>query len=418
MGTTPETTTPETTTPVPVRELAAERARTGYGRLLALLSAMTNDIASAEDALGDAFERALRTWPDSGIPDNPDGWLLTVARNRLRDGWKSAEATRTRALDEQTLALQTSLDEIDPDAIPDRRLELMLACAHPAIAAPDRTPLMLNTVLGFTAAEIARVFAVPAPTMSTRLTRAKARIKAARIPFRIPDRHALPARLNGLLDAVYAAYTIEWSTGPSPRDLPSEGWQLAEILAEILPTEPEVRGLAALVSFSLARVPARTDAEGRFVPLAHQDPGRWDRKLIDRGNAHLAATQRHRQLGRFQLEAAIQALHCTRIDGAAPDPRLLLELHRCLAAIAPTLGAVTALAAVTGEVHGAVAGLTVLDAGGDAAVRYQPAWVTRAHLLHTLHRHDEALAALDKGISLTHDPAARQHLLSQRETWT
>lgn len=405
----------------PVRAVAEERARTGYGRLLALLSSATNDIAAAEDALADAFERALRAWPESGIPAYPDAWLLTVARNRLRDRWKSAEHTRTQQLDPEAGGLPHVLDDIDPDAIPDRRLELMLVCAHPAIAANARTALMLNTVLGFTAEQIARAYAVPAPTMSTRLTRAKSRIKAAHIPFRIPDRSDLPDRLDALLEAVYAAYTIEWSTGPEASGLPPEGLQLAQVLAELMPRDAEVRGLAALVDLSAARRSARTDDEGRFVPLARQDPSRWNRALIDRGRAHLAAAHGLGQLGRFQLEAAIQALHCARIDGTEPDPTLLLQLHRALVDLAPSLGAVTALASVTADVDGPNAGLAVLDSQvgpGDTASRYQPAWVTRAHLLARAGRHADALKALDKALSLTHDPSQRAHLEGLRREWS
>lgn len=405
----------------PVRAVAEERARTGYGRLLALLSSATNDIAAAEDALADAFERALRAWPESGIPAYPDAWLLTVARNRLRDRWKSAEHTRTQQLDPEAGGLPHVLDDIDPDAIPDRRLELMLVCAHPAIAANARTALMLNTVLGFTAEQIARAYAVPAPTMSTRLTRAKSRIKAAHIPFRIPDRSDLPDRLDALLEAVYAAYTIEWSTGPEASGLPPEGLQLAQVLAELMPRDAEVRGLAALVDLSAARRSARTDDEGRFVPLARQDPSRWNRALIDRGRAHLAAAHGLGQLGRFQLEAAIQALHCARIDGTEPEPTLLLQLHRALVDLAPSLGAVTALASVTADVDGPNAGLAVLDSQvgpGDTASRYQPAWVTRAHLLARAGRHADALKALDKALSLTHDPSQRAHLEGLRREWS
>lgn len=405
----------------PVRAVAEERARTGYGRLLALLSSATNDIAAAEDALADAFERALRAWPESGIPAYPDAWLLTVARNLLRDRWKSAEHTRTQQLDPEAGGLPHVLDDIDPDAIPDRRLELMLVCAHPAIAANARTALMLNTVLGFTAEQIARAYAVPAPTMSTRLTRAKSRIKAAHIPFRIPDRSDLPDRLDALLEAVYAAYTIEWSTGPEASGLPPEGLQLAQVLAELMPRDAEVRGLAALVDLSAARRSARTDDEGRFVPLARQDPSRWNRALIDRGRAHLAAAHGLGQLGRFQLEAAIQALHCARIDGTEPDPTLLLQLHRALVDLAPSLGAVTALASVTADVDGPNAGLAVLDSQvgpGDTASRYQPAWVTRAHLLARAGRHADALKALDKALSLTHDPSQRAHLEGLRREWS
>ena len=245
-------------------------ARTSYGRLLALVAAGTHDIAGAEDALADAFERALRTWPVDGVPDRPDAWLLTVARNRQRDHWRSAEATRTTALDPDAHA-PVHLDDVDPDAVPDRRLELMLVCAHPAISVGDRTPLMLNTVLGFTAEQVARSYAVPTRTMATRLVRAKRRIRDNRIPFRLPDRSQLPERMDAVLAAVYAAYVIEWSTGPGERDLPPEALHLAEVLAELVPDDAEVHGLAALVELSAARRPARLAADGRFVPLASQD---------------------------------------------------------------------------------------------------------------------------------------------------
>ena len=194
-------------------------ARDSYGRLLALLAASTSDLAAAEDALADAFERALRTWPSRGVPGNPDAWLLTVARNRLRDEWKSARAQRTVPLDGRPGDALAHTDDIDVDSIPDRRLELMLVCAHPAIDRAVRTPLMLNTVLGFTAEQVGRAFSMPASTMATRLVRAKKRIKAAGIPFRIPDRADLPARMTSVLEAVYGAYVIDWATtapaGPS-----------------------------------------------------------------------------------------------------------------------------------------------------------------------------------------------------------
>ncbi|MGH3165414.1 MAG: sigma factor, partial [Trebonia sp.] len=196
-------------------------ARDSYGRLLALLASSVGDLAAAEDALADAFERALRTWPPQGVPGSPDAWLLTVARNRLRDEWKSARAQRTVPLDAAGDVL-AHIDDVDVDAIPDRRLELMLVCAHPAIDRAVRTPLMLNTVLGFTAEQVGRAFSVPASTMATRLVRAKKRIKAAGIPFRIPDRDGLPARMASVLEAVYGAYVIDWATGPQARELPSE----------------------------------------------------------------------------------------------------------------------------------------------------------------------------------------------------
>ena len=388
-------------------------ARTSYGRLLALLAAGTSDIAGAEDALADALERALRSWPVDGIPDRPDAWLLTVARNRQRDSWRSAEATRTVALDVQSHA-PLHVDDVDPDAVPDRRLELMLVCAHPAITPGDRTPLMLNTVLGFTAEQVGRSYAVPTRTMATRLVRAKRRIRDNQIPFRVPARSQLPERMDAVLTAVYAAYVIEWSTGPGERDLPPEALHLAEVLVELVPDDPEVRGLAALVELSAARRPARFGTDGRFVPLASQDTALWDTALIARAHEHLRAAHHARVVGRYQLEAAIQAVHCARCETGRTDWPTLLELHRSLAVVAPSLGSATALAAVTAQVDGPAAGLALLDADAGRTVRFQPAWATRAELLARLGRPAEAADAYDHAIALTHEAPEREHLRSRR----
>jgi RNA polymerase sigma-70 factor (ECF subfamily) len=405
--------------PGPAARSAFVAARDSYGRLLALLAAATSDLAAAEDALADAFERALRTWPSQGVPASPDAWLLTVARNRLRDEWKSARVQRAAPLDAARDALAPA-DDVDVDAIPDRRLELMLVCAHPAIETAVRTPLMLNTVLGFTAEQIGRAFSMPASTMATRLVRAKKRIKAARIPFRIPGRADLPARMASVLEAVYGAYVIDWATtGPQARQLPPEALHLAEVLAALVPGDPEARGLAALIELSAARAPARADAGGRFVPLAEQDPALWDAQLISRAHEHLRAAHARGQLGRFQLEAAIQAVHCARAADGTTDWPALLALHRVLHAVAPSLGSGVALAAVTAEVDGPAAGLAALDAvqgeAGQAASRFQPARATRAHLLDLLGRRQEAALAYESAISLTHDTAERQYLEQRRD---
>jgi RNA polymerase sigma-70 factor (ECF subfamily) len=388
-------------------------ARTSYGRLLALLASGTHDITGAEDALSDAFERALRTWPVQGIPDRPDAWLLTVARNRQRDAWRSAEVSLTTPLDPVRHG-GAHLDEVDPDAVPDRRLELMLVCAHPAIRPADRTPLMLNTVLGFTAEQVARSYAVPARTMATRLVRAKRRIRDNHIPFRLPDRSSVPERMEAMLAAVYAAYVIDWSTGPGERNVPPEALHLAEVLAELLPADPEVRGLAALVELSAARRPARISADGTFVPLASQDVAAWDATLIARAHDHLRAAHPARVVGRYQLEAAIQAVHCARRETGRTDWATLLDLHRSLAVVAPSLGSATALAAVTAEVEGPAAGLAFLDADAARTTRFQPAWATRAELLSRLGRPAEAATAYDRAVALTHEPAERRYLEARR----
>ena len=253
-------------------------ARDSYGRLLALLAASTSDLAAAEDALADAFERALRTWPAQGVPASPDAWLLTVARNRLRDHWKSAEAQRTVPLDGRAGLAASRLDDLDIDAIPDRRLELMLVCAHPAIERAAHTPLMLNTVLGFTAEQVGRAFSMPTATMATRLVRAKKRIKAAGIPFRVPDR-ATSRRGWPRSSRRSTAPTSSTGRRPGRRPVrcPRRRCSWPRCSPRWLPADPEAHGLAALVELSAARAPARLDAGGRFVPLADQDPARWDR---------------------------------------------------------------------------------------------------------------------------------------------
>jgi RNA polymerase sigma-70 factor (ECF subfamily) len=220
--------------------------------------------------------------------------------------------------------------------------------------------------------------------------------------------------MNSVLEAVYGAYVIDWATGPEARELPSEALHLAEVLTALVPGDPEARGLAALIELSMARAPARVDAEGRFVPLAEQDPALWNRQLIDRARVHLRAAHARAQLGRFQLEAAIQAVHCARGRGGGTDWPTLLTLYRTLQAVAPSLGSGVALAAVTAEVDGPAAGLAALDElmaeAGEQARRFQPAKATRAHLLERLGRREEAVAAYRSAISLTHDAIERQYL--------
>ena len=404
---------PLTTDPSQVADRLAEVTRESRARLLALLAAAGRDVAAAEDALADATERALHHWPTEGVPANPEGWLLVVARNRLRDSWKSAAQRRSVPLDEiehDTIGFDEFSD------LPDRRLALMMVCAHPAIAESVRTPLMLQVVLGVDAAAIAAAFAVEPAAMAQRLVRAKKRIRDAGIPFAVPERERLAERLPALLEAVYGAYAIDWqleADGGPIESLSAEALHLALVLAELLPDEPEVLGLAAMVCLSGARQAARCGEDGCFVPLDDQDVARWDRELIARGERLLTRAHGSHHPGRFQYEAAIQSVHCSRQETGPLDAdrlRTLRTLHRALIRVSPSLGASVALAALDGELEGPEAGLRALDALGAAAARFQPAVVVRAHLLDVAGCPEAAADCYRRAIALTRAPAVAAYL--------
>jgi RNA polymerase sigma-70 factor (ECF subfamily) len=392
-------------------------ARASYGRLLAYLAARWRDVARAEDALGDALLAALETWPRSGVPDKPEAWLLTAARRRLVDGARHAGVAAAAEAD-----LNVMLDEradAAPAAFPDERLALLFVCAHPAIDEAARTPLMLQTVLGLDAARIASAFLVAPATMSQRLVRVKAKIREAGIRFEMPAPGELAARLDAVLEAIYAAYGSGWEdvagSDPRRRGLAEEAIWLGRLVARLLPDEPEAQGLLALMLYCEARRAARRNAAGAYVPLGFQDLRRWSRPMIEEAEEVLAGAARLKAAGRFQLEAAIQSVHAQRVRTGETDWEAVTLLYEGLLRHAPTIGARVAHAAALGEARDAEAGLAALDAiPPDQVATYQPYWALRGHVLKALGRAAEAGQAYERAIGLSEDPAVRAFLLGRR----
>ena len=402
---------------IEARNVAAAVARSSYGKLVAYLAAHTRDVAAAEDALSEAFAAALEAWPVGGCPANPEAWLLTVARRRSID-----VARRRRKGEAIAMQLRTLLDELaQSDAeVPDRRLALLFACAHPALDAAIRAPLILQVVLGLDAVAIAAAFLTSPAAMSKRLVRAKQKIRSAGIPFEVPDRDEWPARLDAVLDAIYAAFAEGWTdpggTDVARRDLTDEAIYLARLLVELLPNEPEALGLLALMLHAHARRHARRDVAGRYVPLAEQDTTRWDAALIDDAEAALARASALGTIGRYQLEAALQSAHAHRCRTGADNWTVVVQFYDALLAL--TESPVVALNRAIAIAHrdGPAAALETLDqlANETALAQYQPYWAARAELLAGAGASDEARHAYDIAIGLERDDAVRAFLRRRR----
>jgi predicted RNA polymerase sigma factor len=392
-------------------------ARESYGRLVAYLSSHTRDVASAEDALGNALVAALTAWPRDGVPQNPEAWLLTAARRSFID---LVRHRRVAEASEPTLQLLREEREMTVSAeFPDERLKLLFVCAHPAIDPALHTPLMLQTVLGLDAARIAHAFLVSPTTMGQRLVRAKTKIRSGGIQFEIPQERELPPRLDAVLEAIYAAFGIGWDdmagVDQSGRDLAEEAIWLARVLLQLMPKEGEVRGLLALMLHCEARRAARRGPDGRYVPLSEQDSRQWSLPLIEEAERHLAEAASRGGTGRFQLEAAIQSVHAERARSGRTEWNAIMLFYEQLVRISPTLGTRTGYAAAVGEANGPESGLMVLDGiDPDAVSAYQPYWAVRAHLLQRLGKTSEASDAFDRAIGLAEDSAVRQFLLQRR----
>lgn len=400
-------------------ENAIEQAvRDSWGRLVSFLSVRTRDLASAEDALGDAFRSALETWPRTGVPEKPEAWLLVVARRRLTDAARHRQV-QEQAIPELLALTDTAIQMTEvSDVFPDERLKLLFICAHPAIDTAARTPLMLQVVLGLDAARIASAFLVKPSTMGQRLSRAKTKIRVAGLRFELPGAQDLPDRLDAVLEAIYAAYGRGWEdlAGADPRrkDLAKEAIDLGRLLAQLMPNEPEVLGLLALMLHCEARREARRSESRAYIPLSEQDVTRWSHVMIKEAERLLESSAQYGRIGHFQLEAAIQSVHAHRAQSGHTDWEPIALMYEALVRIAPTMGALVGRAAAVAESRGAETGWALLEEIPiQSAETYQPYWALMAHLLKRMQRFNEAKTAYTRAIGLCEDSAMREFLKQQ-----
>jgi predicted RNA polymerase sigma factor len=390
-------------------------ARRSYGKLVAYLAAWARDVTAAEDALSEAFASALADWPAKGCPANPEAWLLTVARRKMIDTVRGRQ--RHEVATQELKIMAEGLEAAAGEAkIPDRRLALMFACAHPSIDPGIRAPLILQVVLGFDAGRIGSAFLVAPATMGQRLVRAKSKIRQAGIPFRVPERDELPARLDTVLDAIYAAFAEGWidaaGSDVARRDLAEEALFLCQLVTELLPREPEALGLLALMLYAESRRPARRNAKGEYVPLAAQDPALWDSQMIFKAEALLRRASEIAALGRYQLEAALQSAHVYRCRTGYANWEEVVQLYDVLLGLSasPVIAINRALAIA--ELDSPSAALNELEKVADDSrlSEYQPYWAARAELLARGGANRKAREAYEMAIGLERDDAVRRFL--------